>query len=314
MTDELFRSYSQNGEDVVLWRALGGVAQGRYIDVGAYEPALGSVSNAFYQRGWRGITIDPIHDHAEKHRSKRPGDVMIEAAISAKDAGSTVINQIAASVPSTMIDEIGAGHESADWALNHVVVPVRTLDDILSKAGWTGLDIHFMTVDVGGSEADTIASIDLRVWRPWVIVVESASHTTAAPSVGEWAAGILDSGYQFCLFDGLCRFYVAAEHADRLGHFLSYAPCILDRFESVKMREDAARSQLLTEEVIRWRTAALNRWSEVIASRWVEFDDLGRHVSELQAELAAVRRTLSWRITAPLRAARRTQRATNAQS
>ena len=33
-----FVSYAQNGEDVVLWRALSHVENGFYVDVGAADP------------------------------------------------------------------------------------------------------------------------------------------------------------------------------------------------------------------------------------------------------------------------------------
>jgi hypothetical protein len=47
---ERFASFAQNGEDVVLWRALGAVVQGRYIGVGANDPAISSVTRAMSVR------------------------------------------------------------------------------------------------------------------------------------------------------------------------------------------------------------------------------------------------------------------------
>ena len=46
---ESFISYSQNGEDVVLMRALGHLGSGRYIEVGANDPTNDSVTRAFSQ-------------------------------------------------------------------------------------------------------------------------------------------------------------------------------------------------------------------------------------------------------------------------
>ncbi len=43
-----FISFAQNAEDVMLWRALGHVRAGFYIDVGAQDPELDSVTHAFY--------------------------------------------------------------------------------------------------------------------------------------------------------------------------------------------------------------------------------------------------------------------------
>ena len=55
-------SYAQNFEDVMLWRALGKVENGFYIDIGAQHPVIDSVSKAFYDNGWRGIHVAE-HDH-----------------------------------------------------------------------------------------------------------------------------------------------------------------------------------------------------------------------------------------------------------
>ena len=43
-------SYAQNFEDVMLWRALGQVENGVYIDIGAQHPLIDSVSKAFYEK------------------------------------------------------------------------------------------------------------------------------------------------------------------------------------------------------------------------------------------------------------------------
>src|SRR5665647_1684669 len=37
-------SFAQNREDVVLWRALGGVTAGRYVEIGANHPTTFSLS------------------------------------------------------------------------------------------------------------------------------------------------------------------------------------------------------------------------------------------------------------------------------
>ena len=46
--DLSFTSYAQNFEDVLLWRALRGIKNGFYIDIGAYAPDDDSVTRAFY--------------------------------------------------------------------------------------------------------------------------------------------------------------------------------------------------------------------------------------------------------------------------
>jgi hypothetical protein len=55
-----FVSYAQNFEDVMLWRALRSLESGFYIDVGANDPTIDSVTKAFYASRWHGINIEPM--------------------------------------------------------------------------------------------------------------------------------------------------------------------------------------------------------------------------------------------------------------
>ena len=61
-----FISYAQNYEDVMLWRALQHVENGFYVDVGANDPTVDSVTKAFYDRGWRGLNIEPVQLYYKK--------------------------------------------------------------------------------------------------------------------------------------------------------------------------------------------------------------------------------------------------------
>ena len=59
-----FVSYAQNFEDVILWRALKHVKEGFYVDIGAQDPVINSVSLAFYEHGWRGVHVEPHSGYA----------------------------------------------------------------------------------------------------------------------------------------------------------------------------------------------------------------------------------------------------------
>ena len=59
-------SYAQNFEDVVLNRVFHNIANGRYIDVGGYDPVVDSVTKHFYDKGWSGVNIEPVVRFHEK--------------------------------------------------------------------------------------------------------------------------------------------------------------------------------------------------------------------------------------------------------
>ena len=74
-------SYAQNFEDVVLNRVFHAVQQGRYIDIGAYDPVVDSVTKHFYDRGWSGVNVEPVTRFHEKFVATRPRDWNINSAV-----------------------------------------------------------------------------------------------------------------------------------------------------------------------------------------------------------------------------------------
>ena len=53
-------SWSQEGEDRILYRIFEQQPVGFYVDVGAHHPKRFSNTYFFYRRGWRGINIDAM--------------------------------------------------------------------------------------------------------------------------------------------------------------------------------------------------------------------------------------------------------------
>lgn len=328
MTDRtLFVSHAQNAEDVVLWRALGHLPTGRYVEVGANDPTLDSISRAFYDHGWHGLEIEPVEAFAEEFRRQRPRDVVVQAAITAEPVDSVTLNVIDDTGLSTLDPAVSERHAAQGWTPHQVSVPARRLDDVLEEHGFVE-DVHFAVIDVEGAERTVLESVDLRRWRPWVLVVEATSPLTAGPTHDEWEALVVSAGYRFCLFDGLSRFYVAEEHAAVLGETLSRPATVLDFYEpqaQVRLRlqleaEQARTAALeaeraeLTREVIRWRGEVLQKWAESLdEARGLPYTSSGSNLeaARLRAELEAMQQTLSWRVTRPLRTVRARQLGTD---
>lgn len=294
----------------MLWRALHDVPEGRYIDVGANDPRVFSVTRGFYDQGWRGITVEPVPAFAEAQRRERPGDTLVEAAVTDEPATEVTLHLIADTGLSTLIDDVSARQAADGFASEDVIVAARRLDDVLSEAGWDGADIHFMVVDVEGAELQVLRSVDLGRWRPWVLVIESTAPRSTEPTHGEWEQIVLTAGYTYCFFDGLSRFYCSPEHLE-LQPLLSYPASPLDEYDTDvdRTRRDTIErlereNASLTDELVRWRSRALTRWAERSdAAPTARAEDQHR-IASLENELAATHATVSWRVTAPLRAVR----------
>ena len=74
-------SFAQSGEDVVLARAFRGRNEGLYVDLGANDPVVDSVTKHFYDRGWRGINVEPVPSAFEALVAQRPRDVNLNVAV-----------------------------------------------------------------------------------------------------------------------------------------------------------------------------------------------------------------------------------------
>jgi FkbM family methyltransferase len=304
-----FISYAQNREDVVLFRALGHVPSGRYVEVGANHPTHDSATRAFYDRGWSGVTVEPVPYFADLHREQRPRDALVQAAVTDQDAGEVTLHVVPGTGLSTIVDAVSDQHAAAGIASEELTVPAVRLDALLADQGWSEDDaIHFLLVDVEGAEQEVLSSIDLRRWRPWVLVIEATKPNSTVSTHGEWEDGILAAGYEYCLFDGLSRFYVAKEHAPELKAALSYPACVLDdslthSHDSALQTADRAQQTVnrLLVETTHWRTVALTQWADVVGQVGLAAAEERAH---LHQELEAIRQTLSWRVTRPLRGVR----------
>ena len=71
MSDAPRVSHATHSEDIVLWRALSGVAAGTYIEVGADDLGGPSATRLFHDAGWRGGFLWSGHA-SDAQRAARP--------------------------------------------------------------------------------------------------------------------------------------------------------------------------------------------------------------------------------------------------
>jgi len=75
------QSYSQYGEDLILWDYFKGKPDGLFVEIGANHPTALNNTWFFEQRGWRGILIEPLPDRCRELRQLRHRSQIIEAAL-----------------------------------------------------------------------------------------------------------------------------------------------------------------------------------------------------------------------------------------
>ena len=277
-----FISYAQNLEDVLLWRALKHVENGFYIDVGANDPVIESVTMAFYERGWHGINIEPIKGHLQDLSLARTRDINLLGA-AGHEHGQIELWECEVRGWATASKETILMHETNGFSGKYYKVPVFPLKDICAQ--YVEGEIHFLKIDVEGFEKNVIDGMDFQKYRPWIVVVEATKPNSSEEIHNLWESSLLDNNYQLAYSDGLNKFYLASEKSELLIN-LRYPPNVFDRY----IRVDQINSELRSEKA----GAQAQQASERAASAEAQ----AQHAA---AELTAVHNSLSWRLTAPLR-------------
>jgi FkbM family methyltransferase len=315
-----FISYSQNNEDVLLWRALGHVRDGFYIDVGANDPVEHSVTKAFYDAGWRGINIEPLPAHIAAFDAQRPGDINLAVAAGSA-AGTLTLYDVPAvrgwASPEKSVADL---HRAEGHTVAELTVPVRTLTDVCAEH--VRGDVHFLKIDVEGFEGDVLRGMDFERWRPWVLVIEATLPNSRETNHANWEHLVTSRRYRYAWFDGLNRYYVAEEHAELLASF-GIQPNVFDDYIShhldkawaangeataalqAQERElEAARTEL--HDMIQFAEALELEKQDALALAAQQRQELAQVQTwalDLEQRLTATLDSTSWKVTRPLRIA-----------
>ncbi len=334
----MFVSYSQNFEDVILWRALKEVKDGFYIDIGAQDPVIASVSRGFYEKGWRGIHVEPTETYAERLRNDRPDEKVVQAAVGV-GGGELQFFEIPETGLSTGDPIIAEKHRQNGFLVNEKNVMLLSLAEILEGAG--NRDIHWLKIDVEGMERSVLESWSPSQKKPWLVVAESTLPLQEETSYQEWEEILFGMGYDFVYFDGLNRFYVSKQR-EYLKRFFGPGPNYFDDFViSDRAQSDAARlldqnirtlqeysrslevrlaDQESLESNLNSRLKASEMELKALSEKVESYFELTKGLSDelkraedrektainscevLQKRIDSIHESISWKVTFPLRA------------
>jgi FkbM family methyltransferase len=243
--DQPMMSYAQNGEDVVLQRALSDIESGFYVDVGAAFPDICSVTKHFADKGWRGINIDPLPYYMPLLEVERSNDINLGVAIS--DVPGTLTIYTDPDTPGNSTCDIAVADTYRTKGINLVTldVPAMTLATLFENYV-EDRDIDFLKIDVEGLEARVLKGNDWQKYRPRIIVLECNIHgvSVASETQNEIGKILTAAKYEFTLFDGLNEFWLRNEDSFRKIS-LSTPANILDNY--ILSRESPFCSYLARE-------------------------------------------------------------------
>lgn len=188
------RSYSQEGEDILIGALLATTPKGYYVDIGCHHPHRFSNTYLLYKRGWSGLCIDPLPGTRRAFARARPRDVVVEAGISL-ECGQLryfMFNEAALNTFDPELAKIQAAR-TGFHIVRTITCPTRSLRTLLEEQGVGQID--FMTVDVEGFDLVVLRSNDWTRWRPRVLIVECLDARLDQISEDPIHAFLIEQGY-----------------------------------------------------------------------------------------------------------------------
>ena len=219
MFRERMTSYAQNFEDVLLRRLFPERRDGYYIDVGAASPVCHSVTKYFYDRGWRGINVEPIPSSFDELRRHRPRDVNLNIGLSDRVGRLTFYEAPNSNCWSARREMLSEMYGTPDAEIVARDVAVSTLAALC--AAHVDVEIDFLKIDVEDHESQVIAGADWDRWRPRAVVVEGGNE--------RWGPTLEAARYHHATFDGVNHYYVRREDRELIPR-LEYPVNVVDNF------------------------------------------------------------------------------------
>jgi FkbM family methyltransferase len=228
-------SYAQNGEDVVLDRIFGPQRTGFYVDVGANDPVIDSVTQHFYLNGWSGINIEPCSAAYQRLVAERPRDINLNLAVSDRKDALLFYELPLKTGLSTFNSELAAGYRSAGETLVEKRISTTTLRAVCETHIKGPID--FMKIDVEGHEYQALVGMDWKRWRPRVLIIEAGWHPE------RWDPLLAEASYlRGALRDNCNHFYVREEDRDWLP-LLQLPPNVTDNYIQYYLHRAAERDR-----------------------------------------------------------------------
>lgn len=199
---------AQHGEDLLLWKLVGNLGPGAYVDIGAFDPEEHSVTKLFYDHGWHGVNVEPVHEYWQRLAGARPRDVNLEVVIGTQP-GVVTFHVLPGTGLSTALPELAALWGQRGAVAVPRLVPAMTLAAVMALEP----EPRFLKIDVEGAEHDVLLSNDWELYRPPIIVIEAIDPYTQQPSFQDSEDLLVRYGYSVLTDDGLNRFYARSDMA-----------------------------------------------------------------------------------------------------
>jgi len=175
--------YSHFGEDAYISSYFRTQKVGFYVDVGAHHPKRYSNTALLFEKGWRGINVDPDPYTISLFKRARPSDINLQIGVGVKD-GVLNFHRYSDGALNTFSDKRTEKLQEKKWLTEISVekVAVSPLRTILETYLPPKTEIDFLNIDIEGLDVEALQSNNWEKFRPRMIAVEDLGYNPLHPS------------------------------------------------------------------------------------------------------------------------------------
>ncbi len=172
-------SYAQSGEDVIIDFILTaiGINNPTYIDIGAHHPFYLSNTAFFYEKGCRGICIEPDPILFQEIKKYRKYDICLNVGIGLDEKDEADFYIMTASTLNTFSKEQALEYESyGNTKIKKIKkIPLKNINSIIKD--YYQETPNIISLDVEGLDYGILKTFNFAKYRPEVFCLETLTYT-----------------------------------------------------------------------------------------------------------------------------------------
>ena len=191
-------SFSQEGEDIVLYHALRDtmkIEKPVYMDVGAAHPmAANNTYLLYWSAGGHGVLVEPNPMFVELLRRERPKDITVAAGIGVTETSEADYYEIKDNpwLNTFSPDEAKERQKNGNIVERVTKMPLLNINKVIEQHLGKAPDL--LSTDVEGLDFDILKTLDLQRYRPAVICAEDVAFWDAG-QLTDIAKYLIEHGY-----------------------------------------------------------------------------------------------------------------------
>jgi FkbM family methyltransferase len=187
-------THSQQGEDLIIQAMCDclGITNPSYLDVGAADPIQDNNTYLFYQKGSRGVLVEPNPSFCRRLEAVRPGDRVLNVGVGVSDQAEADYYMIGGrdgkylnSFSRNQVDDIVARSKGFRFVEKTIKMPLVNINKIMDEQFHGAPSL--LSIDTEGLDLDILKSLDFTRFRPKIVCVETLKIGTT-----ECVTAILD--------------------------------------------------------------------------------------------------------------------------